>query len=491
MLFNSIDYILFLPVVVAAYFATPHRYRWVLLLAASYYFYMCWKAEYVFLILASTAIDYVAGIRIAAVTRQSKRRAWLTASLVSNLGILFAFKYYNFFGESMRAAFEHFNLFYHMPVFDALLPVGISFYTFQSMSYTIDVYCKKREPERHAGIFALYVSFFPQLVAGPIERSTHLIPQFYVRRQFDYDRAASGLRLILWGMFKKVVIADQLAVVVDLVYANPQDYPEVPILLATYFFAMQIYCDFSGYTDIARGSARILGYDLMENFRRPYLATSIRDFWGRWHISLSTWFRDYLYVPLGGNRVEAGRWAINVFVVFVVSGLWHGANWTFLVWGSLHGAYLLVGQWTKPMRAWFSRFPCLNRAERLHNALRILVTFHLVLLGWVFFRANSVADAEYILGALLNPVTTVKAIVDHTMETGWLTQAGLQPGAVVLMAASVPFLLIVQYAQEKHGLNAAIVAQPAWVRWLLYLAGTLAIANLGAIEEVPFIYFQF
>ncbi len=354
MLFNSIEFLLFLPVVVLLYYALPHRYRWGLLLAASYYFYAAWKLEYLVLIIASTLIDYYAGLRMGAEEHQRKRRKFLYLSLAGNLGMLLGFKYFNFFSDSVRVALEQFNIFADTPHLEFLLPVGISFYTFQSMSYTIDLYRGERDVERHLGIFALYVAFFPQLVAGPIERSTHLLPQFRERVTFDYGRTTSGLRLILWGFFKKIVIADQLALFVQQVYGSPGEWSGPAVLLASYFFAFQIFCDFSAYTDIARGSARIMGFDLMENFNRPYFSRSIREFWARWHISLSTWFRDYLYIPLGGNRVVKWRWYYNLMVVFVVSGLWHGANWTFVAWGFLHGAYLVLGIVTQDWRdgAW-------------------------------------------------------------------------------------------------------------------------------------------
>jgi len=338
MLFNSLDFLIFFPVIVGLYFALSPKYRWVLLLGASYYFYMCWKAEYIILIVFSTLVDYFAARQMARIQEKKKRRPFLYLSLLSNLGLLFFFKYWNFFSGETRALLDSWNIMADVPTFQLLLPVGISFYTFQTLSYTIDVYNGKLEPEKNLGRFALYVSFFPQLVAGPIERATHLLPQLRQTFDFDYQRVVSGLQQMLWGFFKKVVIADRLAVYVNEIYASPGDENGLALLLATYFFAFQIYCDFSGYSDIAIGAARVMGYDLMENFRTPYLSKSIREFWSRWHISLSTWFRDYLYIPLGGNRVPQVRWFLNLFIVFVVSGFWHGANWTFLIWGALQEA---------------------------------------------------------------------------------------------------------------------------------------------------------
>ncbi|MFC1608484.1 MBOAT family O-acyltransferase [Candidatus Latescibacterota bacterium] len=337
MLFNSIHYFFFFPVIVAVFYSIPHRFRWMLLLAASYYFYMCWKPEYLVLILIATAVNYLAGLMMGAAASVKARKLYLVLSLSTSLGILFCFKYFNFFNESFRALFTRLNLLYDVQAFEVLLPVGISFFTFQALSYSIDVYRGDREPEKHPGIFALYVAFFPQLVAGPIERSTRLMPQFFKKVPFGCDRVTDGLKKILVGLFKKVVIADRLALYVDAVYNNQAQHSGSTLLLATIFFSFQIYCDFSGYSDIAIGSARVLGYELMENFKRPYLSRSVGEFWKRWHISLSTWFRDYLYIPLGGSRVAYWRRYTNIFIVFLISGLWHGANWTFVVWGALHG----------------------------------------------------------------------------------------------------------------------------------------------------------
>ena len=282
---------------------------------------MSWKAEYLILIIISTIIDYFAAIQMSKQTVSSKRKLYLLLSLFVNLGLLFGFKYFNFFSDSLCTIFDQFNIFYNVPTFKVLLPVGISFYTFQTLSYTIDVYRKKREPEKHLGIFALYVAFFPQLVAGPIERSTRLLPQLVEKYNFNYDRVTDGLKLMLWGFFKKVVIADRIAVIVNQVYSNPNEAAGIPLLIGTYLFAFQIYCDFSGYSDIAIGAAKVFGIDLMQNFRRPYFAKSIREFWQRWHISLSTWFRDYLYRPLGGNHTSRWRWYYNIMIVFLISGL--------------------------------------------------------------------------------------------------------------------------------------------------------------------------
>ena len=317
MLFNSIHFVFFFPIIIMLYFATPYKWRWLLLLVASYYFYMCWKAEYAILIVGSTVIDYFASLQMEKEEEQSKRKKWLYLSLAVNLGVLFGFKYFNFFSSNVNAFFDSINLFYNVPTFDVLLPVGISFYTFQSLSYTIDVYNNKIKAEKHFGIFALYVSFFPQLVAGPIERATHLLPQFHQKFDFEYQRVVDGLKMMAWGFFLKLVIADRLAPMVNEVFNFPERAFGMTVLVGTIFFAFQIFCDFAGYSSIAIGAAKIMGYDLMQNFRRPYFSTSIREFWQRWHISLSSWFRDYVYIPLGGNRVVKWRWYYNLFITFL------------------------------------------------------------------------------------------------------------------------------------------------------------------------------
>ena len=363
---------------------------------------MCWRPVYIVLIIISTLIDYCAARLMAATTVTAKRRFYLILSLCSNLGLLFAFKYLNFFNHSLNAVFHAFSITKVIPEFQILLPVGISFYTFQTLSYTIDVYRGKQAPERHLGIFALYVSFFPQLVAGPIERSTRLMPQFYKKVLWNYREVVDGMKLMLWGLFKKIVIADRLALYVDAVYNQPGQFHGYPLILATVFFAFQIYCDFSGYSDIAIGLARVLGFDLMKNFDRPYYAKSISEFWQRWHISLSTWFRDYLYIPLGGNRVAKWRWQANLFIVFLVSGLWHGANWTFIIWGGLHGFYLVFSLWTAELRSKISAALHLTHNINLQKIWQTGIVFVLVNFAWIFFRANELSDALYIAVNLLH-----------------------------------------------------------------------------------------
>ncbi len=482
-LFNSFEFLIFFPVVTLAYFLMPHRFRLVFLLLASYYFYMCWRPEYIVLILASTLVDYFAGLGMGRTDDRKKRRKFLLMSLFANLGLLFTFKYFNFFADSLNHLFAAARVDVQMPALDVLLPVGISFYTFQTLSYTIDVYRGETQPEKNPLRFALYVAFFPQLVAGPIERSTRLLKQFYRKVSFSEERLRSGLLLILWGLFKKVVIADRLAIYVNEAYNHPGDYQGWPLILATYFFAFQIYCDFSGYSDIAIGSARILGFDLMENFRQPYFARSISEFWKRWHISLSTWFRDYLYIPLGGNRVVKWRWYYNLMVVFLVSGLWHGANWTFVVWGALHGFYLIFSIWTQTWRAKMREWFGLSRRPRLEALWQTVVTFHLVLVAWVFFRANSLSDALLILNNMSQLDFSLQGLMDINIELGW--------GELMLVMLFIAGMELVHVLQISGRLASLSLRMPQPLRLAVFYGLLLSIVFFGVFNHTEFIYFQF
>ncbi len=488
MLFNSWQFILFFPTVVCLYFSLPHRFRWALLLGASYFFYMCWKPAYLVLILISTGVDYCAALAMAKTSSKLKRRGFLILSLCANLGLLFSFKYFNFFNESLRQLLQHFPISYDIPRLNVLLPVGISFYTFQTLSYTIEVYRGRQEPERHFGIFALYVSYFPQLVAGPIERPQNLLPQLRREHDFDYNRVTEGLQLIVWGMFKKVVIADRLALLVDNVYSQPAQFTGVGLTIATVFFAFQIYCDFSGYSDIAIGAAQVMGHRLMRNFNRPYFASSIVDFWRRWHISLSSWFRDYLYIPLGGSHVRVPRFCLNVLVVFVVSGLWHGANWTFIVWGFLHGLYYLAGRGTRSFRETVAQISGLSKCPRLHRFVQVTVTFILVCFAWILFRANSLSDALTVISRL---------------STGWGSIWGTPGFEALVSSFDIPqkecwqgllligLLVVVQYLHGSRQVTELVARLNRPLRWSVYTLLVLMILNLGVAQKIPFIYFQF
>lgn len=479
MLFNSVAFLLFFPTVVIIYFALPHRLRWLWLLAASLFFYMYWQVSYGFLLLATASVDYLAGRGMGRTRSAAMRKGLLCFSLISNLGILFFFKYYNFFSQVLTDGLQRLQVTCPLPVSQFILPVGISFYTFQSLSYTIDVYRGIIPVESHFGRFLLYVTFFPQLVAGPIERAKNLLPQLMEKFAFDYERVTSGLKLMAWGFFKKLVIADRLAVYVNTVYGQPQDFTGWPVWLATYFFAFQIYCDFSGYSDIAIGAARVMGFTLMENFHRPYYAKSIREFWHRWHISLSTWFKDYLYVPLGGNRVAVWRWQVNLFLVFLISGLWHGANWTFLVWGALHGFYSLFAVWTAAGRKALTARLGLKRWPGLLKLMRVGITFHLVCFAWIFFRADTLADALTLIQNML------------------IFSADHQPVALgkVEMAVAIAAPLIlesVQWVQRRGSIGRLLREKPAVLRWALYSGLLLLILLFGSMAtEQQFIYFQF
>lgn len=485
MLFNSLEFLIFFPIVVILYFACPYRYRWALLLGASYYFYAAWKLEYIFLLLAVTLISYTTALLMVKPEYQNKRVGLLVLAVGLNLAPLFVFKYFNFFNDSFRVAFNQFNLFYNVPMFQMLLPVGISFYTFQALGYVIDVYRGKVEPERHLGRFALFVSFFPQILAGPIERATNMLPQYYEKFDFDEARVTSGLRLMLWGMFMKIVIADRLGLYVNTVYNDPSVWSGWPLLLATYFFAFQIYCDFAGYSNIAIGAARVMGFDLMENFRRPYFAQSPSDFWRRWHISLSSWFRDYLYIPLGGNRVSIPRWYLNLMIVFLVSGLWHGAAWTFVIWGGLHGLYMVGEVASRTLRGKLTRGLGLEQRPMAQALLGGFITFNLVCLAWIFFRANSVAEAFLILNNLL-PLSNFA-----NLNAPWAAVVDNPAQEMALSIALILLLELVHLVQAREWSFPLLWQRPFWFRWAVYLGLALAIMNLGITEEVPFIYLQF
>ncbi len=488
MLFNSFHFAIFFPVVLIVYFSMAHRYRWILLLAASYYFYMAWKPAYLILIVLSTAVDYWAGIQMGRTTVQAKRRKYLLFSLLINLSLLGFFKYFNFFNDSLRALFSFIQLPVEIPYSNFLLPVGISFYTFQTLSYSIEVYRGKQKPETHFGYFAVYVSFFPQLVAGPIERPSNLLPQFRQEIHFDYNRVTSGLRLMTWGFFQKLVIADNAAYFVDRIYNNPSDSSGLSVLAATVLFAFQIYCDFSGYSDIAIGSARIMGIDLMKNFNRPYFACSVGEFWKRWHISLSTWFKDYVYIPLGGNRVSIPFWCLNILIVFTVSGLWHGANWTFVIWGFLHGIYLLMGRLTQPWRDRWAAVIHLDRWPVARQALQIAITFVLVNIGWIFFRADNLEDANIIFSRLLSGWTP------GTWGANWEGIINLvtpQWDKFAVVAGAIVFLLSVHAAQSRVDIHRRFVQMPFAVRWASYYAILISIVLFGNFGQSPFLYFQF
>jgi alginate O-acetyltransferase complex protein AlgI len=484
MLFNSFQFLVFFIVVTTLYFAIPYKYRWFLLLASSCYFYMAFVPIYILILGFTIVIDYFAGIFIENAV-DKRRKFFLICSLIANIGVLAVFKYYNFLNQNFSFLMHGFGMSNPIPYLSILLPIGLSFHTFQAMSYTIEVYRGHQKAERHFGIYSLYVMFYPQLVAGPIERPQNLLHQFREKYDFDYDRITSGLRLMGWGLFKKVVIADRLAIAVDTVYNNPHHHNSLSLLIATFFFSFQIFCDFSGYSDMAIGAARIMGFKLMTNFNAPYRAKSINEFWKRWHISLSSWFRDYLYISLGGNRVTIPRWYLNLFIVFLVSGLWHGANWTFVIWGALHGFYLVFALVSNRLKKdpnkefFFNRVPFLS----------VLTTFLLATFAWIFFRANNLDSAFYIVQHMFSGIPDlVNKVISHQPVLEYI---GLSKRDMILSVLLIIFLESVHHIQSKKNISEIICAKPAYFRWTVYYGVVLAIIFLGVFENRQFIYFQF
>lgn len=484
MLFNSLHFLLFFIVITALYFSLSQSKRWMLLLAGSCYFYMAFVPVYILILGFTIVVDYFAGILIENSTGK-QRKLYLLYSIVANIGVLAVFKYYNFFNDNFSALMQGLGMPFSFPYLSILLPIGLSFHTFQAMSYTIEVYRGHQKAERHFGIYSLYVMFYPQLVAGPIERPQNLLPQFHASHEFDYARVTSGLRLMAWGLFKKVVIADRLAIAVDTVYSNPERYNSVGLIIATIFFTYQIYCDFSGYSDMAIGAARVMGFRLMTNFNNPYQSSSIGEFWKRWHISLSTWFKDYLYISLGGNRVPVPRWYYNLLIVFLVSGLWHGANWTFVAWGAIHGVYLIGGLLTGGIRGNIRKILHLDRIP----LLSVLTTFGLVAFAWIFFRANSMSDAIYIA---IHSITGIPDVIHRALTHQTVYQnLGLSTSFMVLMVCSIILLETVHFYHNKYNLAIVFRRLPTPVRWAFYYAIVLAIIFFGVFENRQFIYFQF
>lgn len=478
MLFNSFSFAVFLPIVFIIYWAVPKKYQWVVILTSSYYFYMSWNIKYVFLILFTTVVSYVAARLIEKEKRGHVRKFYVTTAIVSSLGVLFFFKYFNFMSASIADFVKLFSIEYSPFMLQVLLPVGISFYTFQTLSYVIDVYRDRVQAEKHFGIYAAFISFFPQLVAGPIERTTNLLPQIKKENHFDYEQASYGMKLMAWGFFKKIVIADTLAIYVDAVYSDVYNYQGMVFVLATFFFAVQIYCDFSGYSDIAIGCAKLFGINLMSNFKSPYFSSSVKEFWSRWHTSLSTWFRDYVYIPLGGSRVGAWRHKANLLITFLVSGLWHGANWTYVIWGGVHGIAQILEN--------VLHFDTKSN-KKIYNAVRMCIVFAFVAFVWVFFRAQSIQDAVFVIGHSLtgigNPLQYMKA--------GY---AALGMDKVLFKTCMCFILLLGIYDgfSRKYDLIAALGRLNVIVRWMLYIGIVLIILFYAPIgNDSSFIYFQF
>lgn len=470
MLFNSFGFLLFFPIVCAIYFLLRcNKYRNPFLLLASYYFYMNWEPVYALLILLSTILTYACGLLVEKNGDVKKKKLFLTASLLINFSILFLFKYYNFINESVFQLLSIAGIRLSLPTFNLLLPVGISFYTFQAVGYTIDVYRGTIKAEKNFFIYALFVSFFPQLVAGPIERAKNLLSQFHIEHKFNPDDVIEGFKRMVWGFFMKICVADLLSSYVDAVYNNVSHHNGASMLLATIFFTFQIYCDFAGYSNIAIGAARVMGFKLMENFKQPYFSSSIKEFWKRWHISLSTWFSDYLYIPLGGNRVRYSRHLFNLFITFLVSGVWHGANWTYVLWGTLHGFYIIC---ENLIRKYLYTPDETNLISRVFNTC---ITFALVSFALIFFRANSINDGFVIVGKILTdwgPLFVNKIVFSY--------------GILALL------ILLVKDIKDAYGINVNFMHSKYYlVRYMSTLFLVVYILLFGELNAGSFIYFQF
>ena len=490
--FNSLQYILFLALNVLLYYILPPKCRNYLLLLSSYCFYMCWNPKYALLMLLSTVITYACGLLVSG-RALGKRRLWLALSFVSNLSILFFFKYYNFASSLFTRLSGMLGLGISSPLFDVLLPVGISFYTFQALGYTMDVYRGDVPAERNFADYALFVSFFPQLVAGPIERSGNILHQLKEVHNFSFENIRAGVLPVLWGLFKKMVLADNLAVAVNTVYNSPGEHTGPQLILATGAFAIQIFCDFSAYSDIARGSAKMLGFELMENFRCPYLATSIQDFWRRWHISLSSWFKDYLYFPLGGSRCGRWRRILNLLIVFGVSGLWHGAALTFIAWGLLNGLYQAVSILLRPLRDRVFKLLHVPQKAWWLTALRVVITFSLTCLAWVLFRANSLTDAMAVYSSIFGWIARLPELgLSGLLSAGGGLGLGLR-ALCMLGVFSVGMLFADWFICEKslwERLNRGVA-----LRYCVYFFLICAIIIFGSYgsgyDPQDFVYFQF
>lgn len=498
MLFNSIQFLIFFPIVVALYYLIPKKVRYIWLLLASYYFYMSWNAKYALLLLFSTFVTYLSGLalgymknkQLAGPVKKRGMKLCVAASFTLNLGVLFWFKYFDFAVDNINYVLSKLHITLLNPQFDIILPVGISFFTFQALSYTVDVYRGDIKAEKNFLKYALFVSFFPQLVAGPIERSKNLLKQIEKEHSFDAAKFCDGIYLMLWGFFLKMVLADRLAIVVNTVYGDIVQYGGMYVVVATIFFGFQIYCDFAGYSTIAMGAAKVMGFELMENFNAPYLATSIADFWRRWHISLSSWFRDYLYIPLGGNRKGKARKYLNQLIVFAVSGLWHGANWTFVIWGVLHAVYQIIGDMTKGLRQKAAKALRLNPSSAANQIVKIVVTFILVDFAWIFFRAESLSQA----------LAAIKSI--FTVFNPWilmddsLFMLGIGRRSFSVMMLGLLLLMVVDLMKKKGiSVRRKLQMQDGWFRCAAVCVAVWFIVTVGiwgsVYNEASFIYFQF
>ena len=472
MVFNSIAFLIFLPIVVLLFYLLPHKWRWLMLLVASCVFYMWFVPKYILILLVTIVIDYGAGVLMERYADRHKlKKTFFIISIVSTLTVLLVFKYLNFLTANLDQLCASLGMETHL-LTHIILPIGLSFHTFQSMSYVIEVYRGHQQAERHFGYYALYVMFFPQLVTGPIERPGNLLHQLHEKKEFRYENISKGMRLILFGFFVKMVVADHLGEYVDEVYGHLDEYNSWSVLGCMFFYSFQIYCDFFGYSTIALGSAKLMGFDLMDNFRSPYLSKNIAEFWHRWHISLSTWFRDYVYIPLGGSRVKFGRWAFNILVVFVLSGIWHGAAWTFLLWGFAHGLLHII---EKALRNRFPSKESQSKWVRISvDALCVLKTFVLVTLFWVVFRAT---DLEHLKAIFVTAFTNF----------GGGEQMSVKPGMWIYLG----LFILSDIVLRNTRFDAWCEGKPMVVRWLIYAVLVFMVIACSSVKNFPFIYFQF
>lgn len=499
MLFNSVEFFVFFPIVVLAYFLIPKRLKNLWLLLSSYYFYMCWNAKYIVLILFSTIVTYFSGLLLEGIKnkegidetrKRNYKKCIVTLCFILNLGVLFYFKYINFALNSIQDIFRQLHIELNIPVFDVLLPVGISFYTFQALSYTMDVYRNNIYAEKNFIQYALFVSFFPQLVAGPIERSKNLLKQLALPHRFNYEKARSGIYLMLWGFFLKIVLADRIAIFVNTVYGDYTNWGGWYLIIATILFAFQIYCDFAGYSTIAMGAAEVLGVTLMENFQAPYLSTSVAEFWRKWHISLTSWFKDYLYIPLGGSRRGKMRKYINKLIVFLASGLWHGAKFSFIAWGCLNGIYQVIGEILQPLKNKAEAALQIDRESMGYKLVQVIGTFLLVDFAWIFFRAQSFLQAF----SIIKHMFTIRN--PWILFDGSLYQCGLDSKNFGLMIICLCVLLFADICKHrKIKIMEILINQDHWIRWVsmsLIISFILLFGIWGpGYNEANFIYFQF
>lgn len=486
MLFNSLDFAIFLPIVFVLYWFVTNKNlkaQNILLLVASYFFYACWDWRFLFLLVFSTLLDYYTGIKMSDAPNQKLKKFWFWLSISVNLGFLGVFKYYNFFATSFAEAVSHVGWKIHPWTLKVILPVGISFYTFHGLSYVIDIYYDRIKAEKNFVDYSVFVSFFPLLVAGPIERATHLLPQIKKERTFDYAKAVDGMRQILWGLFKKVVIADQCAEYANMIFNNSGDYSGSTLLLGAIFFTFQIYGDFSGYSDIALGTARLFGIELLRNFAFPYFSRDIAEFWRRWHISLSSWFRDYLYIPLGGSKGGTWKKVRNTFIIFLVSGFWHGANWTFIVWGLLNALYIMPSIIFKTNRTNLDIVAQGKYLPSVKELFQMVVTFMLTVFAWIFFRAHTLGHAIIYIKKLL--IGILKTPGEILLKAFW------EPYEVIAIILLLIFILI-EWLGREHKYAIAYIDKcfNKSVRILFYYLIVFAIFWFGGKEE-QFIYFQF